>query len=348
MKYSHFPVKPMLVFLLAISISVKAQDLIQDTLAVRILLDQNGLTDTPVSGVATVAAQRVTGLRLSGLELLRLPPEIGSLSALKYLTLSDNLLDSLPAEIWDLSALVELDLGGNRIGSLDHGIGRLGNLLLLGLRDNGLATLPAEVFALPQLTTLLLSGNQLDTLPDAVADPPFLAYLDLSGNRLRTIPFTMAAMDLDSLDLSNNVLESLPGLITSMKPGTRVHLAANRLCTLTGPLDAWAEAKEPGYKAAQICDAGVRPASAPAGGAVFTAVRIGDGLRLDFGGLANTPGGLEIRILDAAGREAARARAAAGDRSLEIPIASPGGSRGFLWAEARRAGKPAWVTPVIP
>src|SRR6478672_3969713 len=100
---------------------VRAQDLRQDTLAVRILLDQNGLTATPVAQVVQIdpAAGRVTALRLGGRSLSVLPAEIGSMDALRYLVLSDNLLDSFPAAIWDLDGLVELDLGGNRIASLD-------------------------------------------------------------------------------------------------------------------------------------------------------------------------------------------------------------------------------------
>jgi hypothetical protein len=326
----------------------RAQDLVQDTLAVRILLDQNGLTSTPVSRVITVESQRVTALRLSGLQLLSLPPQIGALSGLKYLTLTDNLLDSLPDEVWDLSNLVELDLGGNRIAALDPGIAKLGRLLFLGLRDNGLPALPVEVFTLPDLTTLLLAGNELDTLPEAIAEPPFLKYVDLSGNQLRSIPYTMAAMDLDSLDLSSNALESLPDLITGMKAGTKVRLASNRLCNLGGSLGAWAEGKDPGYKASQICGAGVRRTVSRAAAPSLRAFWDGNSLRLDFRGLGNIPGTVGIVLRDLAGRTALRLEAAPGIREMAIPSAAPSGLNGFLWAELRLNGKPLFTAPVVP
>jgi hypothetical protein len=329
------------------SVPAIAQDLTLDTLAVRLILDQNGLTNTPVSQVITVESNRVTALKLSGLQLVKLPAEIGGLSALKYLTLSDNLLDSLPPQVWDLSQLVELDLGGNRIKSLNPEVANLKYLLILGLRGNGLTALPIETYTLPRLTTLLLAGNSLDSLPEAIADIPFLSYLDLSGNRLKSIPYTVAAMDLDSLDLSSNVLDTLPDLITMMKAGTKVHLAANHLCNLNPSLDGWAQGKDPGYKATQVCGAGIRRMAARASGPVLRAFREGNSLRLDVTGPGNAPGTLEISVLDPSGRTVLRMPIAAGTPALDVPLAL-GGPRGFLWAELRVDGKPAAVTPVIP
>ncbi|MDB5049369.1 MAG: Leucine rich repeat protein [Fibrobacteres bacterium] len=326
-----------------------AQDFVQDTLAVRLLLDQNGLVSTPASQVITVESDRVSALKLSGLKLVKLPAEIGGLSALKYLTLTDNLLDSVPGELWDLSQLVELDLGGNRLKALDPKVANLKKLLLLGLRDNGLPSLPGETYTLVNLTTLLLAGNSLDTLPEAIANLPFLQYLDLSDNLLRTIPFTVAAMDkLDSLDLSSNLLESLPDLITEMNAATKVHLGANRLCNLDAPLDAWAKGKEPGYQATQICGAGVRQVAAGSSGPVLRALSDGKILRVDMRGLGNTQGTLEIVFRDVSGRMVLRMRPAEGARALEIPWAALGRAQGFLWAELRVGGKSAAVAPVLP
>ena len=329
------------------SVPASAQDLVQDTLAIRIVLDQNGLTNVPVSQVATVESQRVTALDLSKRQLVALPREIGSLSALKSLTLADNLLDALPDTVWSLSNLVALDLGGNRIGVVNPLIANLKNLLLLGLRDNGLAAVPAGVYALPLLTTLLLAGNDLDTLSDSVANLAFLKYLDISGNVLKTVPYTLAAMDLDSLDLSSNILESLPELITQMSTGTKVHLASNRLCALSASLDAWAEGEEPGYKTTQTCGSALRPALARASGPSLRAFADGGGLRVDLSGLGNAPGTLEIVIRDPAGRQALRFPLAAGMRAASIPRSALGG-HGFYWVELRLAGKTAAVAPVLP
>jgi len=327
--------------------SARAQDLKQDTLAVRILLDQNGLTTIPVSQVAQIdpAAERVTALRLSGRNLSALPSQIGSMDALKYLVLSDNLLDSLPAEIWDLASLVELDLGGNHIPSLDARVSRLQSLLFLGLRGNGLASLPDSLFALPQLETLLLTGNLLDTLPEAVANLPFLKYLDVSGNVLRALPFTLAAMQtLDTLDVSDNVIESLPETITQLSASTKVLLDSNRLCDLDASLTAWANAKEPAWKSSQSCGIAVRPRARAARGPSMRAWAESGSLRLDWSGTESWEGDRSVILRDAAGREVLRAsveRQATGVSLRRV-------QGGFLWAELRVGNRVAAMTAVAP
>lgn len=325
-----------------------AQDLIQDTLAVRILLDQNGLFDKPVSQVIATEAERVTQLRLSGLGLVSLPPEIGALSALKYLVLTGNLLDSLPAETWSLGSLVGLDLGGNRIGRLDARIGGLSNLLFLGLRGNGLTALPPELFGLQQLETLLLTDNALDSIPEAIAELPFLKYADLSANRLTAIPFTIAAMDaLDSLDISGNLIESLPDLITGMNASTKVKLGSNRLCDLSPGLQAWAESKEPGWFATQVCGSPVRGVSARAPGPFLRAFSDGASVRIDYA----APRGasrLEAVFADVSGRSIRNiALAAEAGATVVVPKADLGPRR-FLWVQLRADGRTVAVTPVLP
>ena len=325
-----------------------SQDLVQDTLAVRILLDQNGLTATPVSQVAEIDAKlsRVSALRLAGMKITALPSQIGSLSALKYLVLSENLLDSLPAAIWNLASLVELDLGGNRIAALDPRVSQLQSLLLLGLRGNGLASLPAPLFALPQLETLILSGNALDTLPEAVAELAFLRYLDASGNVLRTVPFTIAAMDrLDTLDLSSNSMTSLPDLIRQLPAATRVRLGANQLCDLGPELQAWATAKDPDWKAGQTCGAPVRPRANRAAGPGMRAFADAGRVRLDWVGTA-AAAGMEVVLRDAKGRAIVNAAVAAGATGFSFERAAL--PAGFMWAELRGGGRVLASAPVLP
>jgi hypothetical protein len=348
MEYTlRFPIVLAALCVLIPCAAARAQDLRQDTLAVRILLDQNGLTATPVSQVAQIdpAAGRVVALRLGGRNLAALPPQIGSLDALKYLVLSDNLLDSLPEALWDLSDLVELDLGGNRIASLDARIGRLRSLLFLGLRGNGLASLPDSLFELPQLETLLLAQNALDTLPEAVADLAFLGYLDLSGNALRTLPYTLAAMEtLDTLDISGNLIESLPGTITQLPAATRVRLGDNRLCGLDADLAAWADGKDPLWRGSQVCGIAIRPDARAARGPSLRAWAEPGRLRLDWSGVDRGKGPCSVILRDASGREVSRRTVEAAAGGLTLPLAAAG----FLWAELRAGDLVAARTAVVP
>ena len=56
---------------------------------------------------------------------IALPPEMGQLTALKYLRLTGNELSALPPEIWQLTALEDLDLSGNQLSALPDAIGQL-------------------------------------------------------------------------------------------------------------------------------------------------------------------------------------------------------------------------------
>jgi hypothetical protein len=314
----------------------RAQDLQQDTLAVRILLDQNGLIATPVAQVSEIGAGRITALRLKGLKLASLPAQIGSLDALKYLILSDNLIDSLPAALWDLANLVELDLGGNRVSSLGAGVGRLKSLLFLGMRANALAALPESLFALPHLETLLLAGNVLDTLPESVATLAFLRYLDLSGNALRALPFTVAAMEgLDSLDVTGNDIASLPASIVLMPASARVRLAGNRLCDLGSEQSAWADAQDPAWRGSQVCGSPVRPSPRASHGPALRAFASGGSLRLDWSGTERLAGARSVILRDIAGREVTRRDIGPDALGLTLPHAAAG----FLWAELRVGGR---------
>ncbi len=315
----------------------RAQDLRQDTLAVRILLDQNGLIGTPVAQVAEVGSGgRVTALRLRGLKLASLPDEIGALDALKYLVLSDNLLDSLPASIWSLANLAELDLGGNRIPSLGAGVGRLKSLLFLGLRGNALTALPESLFTLPHLEMLLLANNALDTLSETVANLAYLKYLEVSGNLLRALPFTLAAMEgLDSLDVTGNEIASLPASITLIPASTRVRLGGNRLCDLGSEQAAWADEKDPAWRVSQLCGSPIRSRSRVPRGPSLRAFGDAGNLRLDWSGTEGMAGERSVVLRDAAGCEILRRGVGKDAAGLTVPRPASG----FLWVEFRVGGR---------
>jgi len=98
-----------------------------------------GLTDSipPEIGCLT----KLTYLSLGGNQLTgEIPSEIGNLTNLTHLYLGWNdLTGSIPSEIWDLTNLVELDLSGNDLtGSIPSEIGNLTNLYYLWLTNNQL------------------------------------------------------------------------------------------------------------------------------------------------------------------------------------------------------------------
>jgi internalin A len=125
---------------------------------------------------------------LYGLRLAALPPEIGRLTALTELNLTDNELTALPREISRLTALTELNLSGNKLTALPPEIGRLTALIVLNLFENQLAALPREISRLTALKRLNLRRNRLAALPREIAQITTLTELYLHDNPALGLP----------------------------------------------------------------------------------------------------------------------------------------------------------------
>lgn len=134
---------------------------------------------------------QIIGLNLSRLGLTEIPPEIGSLSRLRWLTLDHNQLISLPSEIGKLHDLRILDLSNNQLTGLPAEFSQLSNLCHLDLNNNRLQHLPTALWQLDQLSSapcnnyfdfdsLRIYGNPLISPPEEVlaqGTPAILAYL---------------------------------------------------------------------------------------------------------------------------------------------------------------------------
>ena len=118
------------------------------------------------------------------LELLR--KNIGRLTGLLSLYLSNNQLTELPEEIFELTQLKYLDLSDNQLESLPEDIGKLTQLQELHLFNNKqLKSLPEDIGKLEKLEYLHLSNNQLKSLPKEIGKlKDSLKLLDLSGNSI--------------------------------------------------------------------------------------------------------------------------------------------------------------------
>ena len=93
-----------------------------DALVVQTILYQNDLPDNDISPYVVIRNGRVEELRLKGLNLTFLPQDIGNLTALVLLDLSDNSLESLPDEIGNCRDIQEIYLQNNNLSELPAGI----------------------------------------------------------------------------------------------------------------------------------------------------------------------------------------------------------------------------------
>ena len=115
-----------------------------------------------------------------------IPPEIGNLTNLRYLSLGSQLTGSIPPEIGNLTNLTFLNLRWNQLtGSIPPEIGNLTNLTFLNLYDNQLTgEIPPEIGNLTNLTYLDLDNNRLTgIIPDEICNQGDSSP-DLGYNRL--------------------------------------------------------------------------------------------------------------------------------------------------------------------
>ena len=126
---------------------------------------------------------------LGGLGLTDLPGEITARTALRGLSLEDNLLTTLPAGISSLALLESLNLSGNQINSLPAEIGSLTSLQTLDLSNNALCgEAPTGLTDLAQLTDLDMGYNCLAPSHPSVQD--FLSAHDPDWAETQTAPPT--------------------------------------------------------------------------------------------------------------------------------------------------------------
>jgi Leucine-rich repeat (LRR) protein len=165
-----------------------------------------------------------------------IPPQMGNLTQLVDLELFQNHLSgSIPPEIGNLSSLKGLELDSNELtGSIPPEIGRLTSLVSLAMMDNQLTGfIPPEIGNLSQLWGLWLDQNQLSgPIPREIGNLANLNHLYLGNNQLSgSIPPEIGALTkLEALYLADNQLTgSIPPEIGSMTALGYLVLSRNQL-----------------------------------------------------------------------------------------------------------------------
>ncbi|XP_034937542.1 leucine-rich repeat protein soc-2 homolog [Chelonus insularis] len=135
-------------------------------------------------------------LDLTQCKLIKLPPTILQLTALKTLILDDNQILHLPKAISEMLTITKFSIA-----------------------NNGLSDFPCKITNLTNLVILNISGNKLKSLPDYCKKLENLQVLDISKNELKCIPrcIQRGLANLKILDVSKNEGMSLNGRIFSKK-----------------------------------------------------------------------------------------------------------------------------------
>jgi len=198
--------------------------------------------------------EETTELNFSYINLGVLPANIGELTNLTYINISDcGLTGSLPESIGNLINLISIQIYDNNhsltdsldiinselSGSIPIELGNLESLKYIRFDNNNLSgEIPIEIGQLDSLISLMLSGNQLSgEIPLALMASPSLASLLLSNNQFYgQIPLEIVDLaNLQIIDISNNLLTgSIPPGMANLSELYYVNLSSNKL---TGGID---------------------------------------------------------------------------------------------------------------
>eukprot|EP00095_Tigriopus_kingsejongensis_P003362 snap_masked-scaffold557_size137338-processed-gene-0.1 protein:Tk03362 transcript:snap_masked-scaffold557_size137338-processed-gene-0.1-mRNA-1 annotation:"leucine-rich repeat neuronal protein 2" len=162
-------------------------------------------------------------------------------SALHILDLSHNILTSLPNKTFaGLDSLLELKLHHNQLQAIEHGAFEgLQSLRVLELEHNQLQTVrPEWLSPMRSLRFLYAAHNSLGELPDdAFKSLTALRVITFRENRLSSSNISQYAFrgcrGVDTLDLSRNLLHSVPNRALSQLPKlNHLDLSGNPLGSL--------------------------------------------------------------------------------------------------------------------
>jgi internalin A len=161
-----------------------------------------------------VYVNRTEKLDLRGLGLLSLPKEIGNLTHLTWLSISENSLQRLPQEIENLKNLETLYAYNNKLTTFPLEFCKLPNLSQIYINANLIQFLPQEIKFLERLRFFDISNNALSTLPTEICELRNLVSLNISKNKIASLPVSLKKMrELKLLDLKENPLSIPPEIL---------------------------------------------------------------------------------------------------------------------------------------
>lgn len=156
---------------------------------------------------------RLRALFCSGARFERLPPSLGDCAALSQIGFRGCGIREVPGEALP-PKLRWLTLTDNAVETLPEALGRRPALRKLLLSGNRLAALPEALAGAEGLELLRLSSNRLEALPPWLAEMPSLAWLTWTGNPFdRDAPAAGRPVAWSALRLKRQLGEGASGLV---------------------------------------------------------------------------------------------------------------------------------------
>ena len=169
-------------------------------------------------------------LNLANNRLTTLPESMNNLTSLSNLDIRRNKFETLPSVIKfmplkalnasgnrlndasilrDNNSLRVLDLSANILTCVNSCLSSDNELRTLNLSYNLLKDVTNIFLKLSNLERINLNGNLLEEIPDAIKEMKVLEELEVSDNKIAKIDNALYTLDLESIDLSSNMLTSL-------------------------------------------------------------------------------------------------------------------------------------------
>ena len=132
-----------------------------------------------------------------------------------YVNLDRNELEVFPPELLSLSGLKWLRLNGNSLSVLPDDLSGLEKLRRIYLKGNRFTEVPAALKSLPSLTDADLSGNPIETVPQWLVDKKGLENVSFSDTRVRKLPddlsgwATLTSLQLGGLAISADEMKRI-------------------------------------------------------------------------------------------------------------------------------------------
>lgn len=173
--------------------------------------------------------EETTHLYIRNRNLKEIPTAIFTLKKLKVLGLSTNQIRHIPQDLEALLFLEQLDLSGNQLQNLPEDFPALKQLKLLNLDNNRLHYIPKSIGKLLNLEQFSAVNNQLEKL-HARLFVPRLKSLNVSNNLLTSLPAGIQNSPLlEKLFLARNKLKELPKSIHACQNLRQIKLDENRM-----------------------------------------------------------------------------------------------------------------------
>lgn len=183
--------------------------------------------------------------------LLDFPPCMLSFRNIMSIDVAFNLILVIPAFVWSLLNLNSINVDSNRISIISDELYHLTSLTRFSLCDNPVAVLPASIRCMPQLIDLRTKGCPLTSPPVSIAQSKYAGsrvrkYFDaiersVDSQNISWTKLGMATFPADwkssnllvTLDVSNNSLTAIPGIVIKLLESLQVFKASrNNIATV--------------------------------------------------------------------------------------------------------------------